>query len=102
MVRAVGRRSVPLKNMCSAKCAMPFEPGVSYREPAASMTKQETEPTCGKGAVTTRTPFPSVVFSKMATAGDGIDTVRARTVDPNGDRPAARARRGTTLWGRAH
>ena len=29
IVRAVGRRSVPLKNMCSEKWAMPFEPGVS-------------------------------------------------------------------------
>jgi hypothetical protein len=28
-VRAVGRRSVPLKNMCSAKWAIPFEAGVS-------------------------------------------------------------------------
>jgi len=28
-VRAVGRRSVPLKNMCSAKCAMPLVSGVS-------------------------------------------------------------------------
>jgi len=29
MARAVGRRSVPLKNMCSAKCAMPAMSGVS-------------------------------------------------------------------------
>jgi hypothetical protein len=29
MSRAVGRFSVPLKNMCSAKCAMPFVSGVS-------------------------------------------------------------------------
>ena len=29
IVRAVGRRCVPLKNMCSAKCAMPFDSGVS-------------------------------------------------------------------------
>jgi glutamine---fructose-6-phosphate transaminase (isomerizing) len=32
------------------------------------MTKHDTEPTWGKGAVTTRTPLPSVVFSKIATA----------------------------------
>ena len=38
------------------------------------MTKQETDPTCGMGAVTTRMPFPSVDFSKIATAFDGIDT----------------------------
>ena len=65
--RAVGRRSVPLKNMCSAKCAMPFDAGVSYREPAASTMKQATEPTCGIGAVSTRMPFPSVVLSKTDT-----------------------------------
>jgi hypothetical protein len=29
MSRAVGRRSVPLKNMCSAKCAIPFVSAVS-------------------------------------------------------------------------
>ena len=38
------------------------------------MTKQDTDPTCGKGAVTTRIPFPSVVFSKIATSRDGIDS----------------------------
>jgi hypothetical protein len=31
------------------------------------MMKQETEPTCGMGAETTRMPFPSVVFSKTGT-----------------------------------
>jgi hypothetical protein len=29
MSRAVGRFSVPLKNMCSEKCAIPFVSGVS-------------------------------------------------------------------------
>jgi glucosamine--fructose-6-phosphate aminotransferase (isomerizing) len=67
IVRAVGRRSVPLKNMCSAKCAMPCDSRVSYREPAASITKHETEPTWSFRAVTTRTPFPSIVFSKIPT-----------------------------------
>src|SRR4029453_5646119 len=37
------------------------------------MTKHDTEPTCGNGAMTTRMPLPSVVFSKIATARDGID-----------------------------
>ena len=50
------------------------------------MTKHETDPTCGNGAVTTRMPLPSVVFSKIATAFDGIDTTRARTADPKGHR----------------
>ena len=104
IVRAAGRRSVPLKNMCSAKCAMPLDSGVSYREPAASMTKHETDPTCGNGAVTTRMPFPSVVFSKIATPRDGIDTLRARTADPKGHRRnspsgCARCRNGWAIGG---
>ena len=43
---------------------MPLDAGVSYREPAASITKQDTDCTCGMGAVTTRTPLPSADFSK--------------------------------------
>src|SRR5215210_2743059 len=61
--RAVGRRSVPLKNMCSAKCAIPFVSGVSYREPAASMIMQVTDCTCGMSAVITRSPLPSTCRS---------------------------------------
>ena len=61
--RAVGRRSVPLKNMCSAKCAIPFDSRVSYREPAASITKHETDCACGTVAVRTRSPLESVVRS---------------------------------------
>ena len=57
MSRAVGRRSVPLKNMCSAKCAMPFESAVSYREPAASMTMHVTDCAYGRSAVRTRRPL---------------------------------------------
>ena len=57
---AVGRRSVPLKNMCSAKCAIPLVSGVSKREPAASMMKHATDWTCGIGAERRRTPFDSV------------------------------------------
>src|SRR6476659_7257040 len=37
------------------------------------MTKHDTEPTCGNGAVQTRMPLPSVVFSKIAPARVGID-----------------------------
>ena len=55
---------VPLKNMCSAKCAIPFVSAVSYREPAASMTKHETDCACGIGAVSTRRPFDSEWRSK--------------------------------------
>jgi hypothetical protein len=59
---AVGRRSVPLKNMCSAKWAMPFVSGVSYRLPAASITITATDLAAGMGAVTTRRPFWRVVL----------------------------------------
>ena len=52
--------------------------------------KHDTDPTCGKGAVRTRIPLPSVVFSKIATGRDGIDSLRARTADPKGDRLPAR------------
>ena len=38
MSRALGRRCVPLKNMCSAKWAMPRFEAFSYRDPAASIT----------------------------------------------------------------
>ena len=44
------------------------------------MTKHETDPTCGKGAVTTRTPLPRVDFSKIAMPRDGIDSPRARSL----------------------
>ena len=60
IARAVGRCSVPLKNMCSAKCAMPLVSGVSYREPAANMTTHVTDCAEGIGAVTTRVPFARV------------------------------------------
>ena len=61
MARAVGRRSVPLKNMCSAKWAMPPMSAVSYRDPAANITKHETDWACGIGAVSTRMPFDESV-----------------------------------------
>src|SRR5207253_3883865 len=64
--RAVGRRSVPLKNMCSAKWAMPLVGGVSYRLPAASITITATDLAAGMGAVTTRRPLGRVVFWNMA------------------------------------
>ena len=66
MSRAVGRRSVPLKNMCSAKWAMPPMSGVSYREPAANMTKHDTDCASGIGAVSTRMPLDNDVLSKTA------------------------------------
>jgi hypothetical protein len=52
--------------MCSAKWAMPATSGVSYREPAANMTKHDTDCAWGIGAVSTRTPFDNDVLSKTA------------------------------------
>ena len=62
MSLAVGRFSVPLKNMCSAKWAMPLVGRVSYRLPAATITITATDCDCGWGAVTTRSPLGRVVF----------------------------------------
>src|SRR4249920_2062581 len=67
MSRAVGRRSVPLKNMCSAKCAMPLSSRRSYREPAANITKHETDWACAIGAVSSRVPLARVARSKVVT-----------------------------------
>ena len=66
MSLAVGRCSVPLKNMCSAKWAMPFVGFVSYRLPAATITITATDFAAGIGAVTTRSPLSKVVFWNMA------------------------------------
>ena len=66
MSLAVGRRSVPLKNMCSAKWAMPFVGFVSYLLPAATITMTATDFAAGIGAVTTRSPLFRVVFWNMA------------------------------------
>src|SRR5438045_5852890 len=74
---AVGRRSVPLKNMCSAKCAIPFVSRVSYREPAASMTMQVTDWAWSTFAVTTRSPLSRVRRSKTAIACHAIDGLRS-------------------------
>ena len=63
----------PLKNMCSTKCAMPLDSGVSYREPAPTVTKHDTDAICGIVAVTRRMPLPSVCFSKTGIGFDGID-----------------------------
>ena len=65
MSRAVGRCSVPLKNMCSAKWAMPLVSRVSYRDPAANMTTQVTDCAFGTGARSTRVPLERVVRSKV-------------------------------------
>jgi hypothetical protein len=51
---------VPLKNMCSEKCAMPLVSGVSYREPAASITMHVTDWAWSRFEVRTRRPLSRV------------------------------------------
>ena len=50
-------RRVPLKSMCSTKCAMPLCSAVSWREPRVSQTPMLTERTCGIRSVRRRRPF---------------------------------------------
>src|SRR6185437_5754697 len=71
--RALGRRSVPLKNMCSAKCAIPPASTVSYREPAANITITTTDCAYGRSAVRTRRPLSSVSRWNTVTPRDRID-----------------------------
>ena len=52
-----GRRvSVPLKSMCSTKCAMPLSSSLSWREPRISQTPMLTDRTCGIVSVMRRRP----------------------------------------------
>ncbi len=62
------RFSVPLKTMCSMKCAMPLRSGDSPRDPVPSQIPTDTERTCGIFSVTIISPFGSTAFS-MSRAG---------------------------------
>jgi hypothetical protein len=60
MLRAISsalRRSVPLKTMCSVKCAIPFRAAVSLLDPLRSHIPTEIDRTCGIGSVTITNPF---------------------------------------------
>ena len=48
---------VPLKSMCSTKCAMPSCASGSWRDPRVSQTPMLTDRTCGMRSVTRRSPF---------------------------------------------
>ena len=50
-------RAVPLKSMCSTKCAMPPRSAVSCREPRVSQTPMLTERTCVIRSVRMRRPL---------------------------------------------
>src|SRR5690349_10825860 len=51
------RVAVPLKSMCSTKCAMPLCAGVSWRDPRISQTPMLTHRTCGIDSVMRRRPL---------------------------------------------
>ena len=59
--RAVGRFFVPLKNMCSAKCAIPLYFFVSLRLPTFTNINAVDDLT-GKGAVITLNLFLSITL----------------------------------------
>ena len=51
------RVSVPLKSMCSTKCAMPLRSSLSCRDPRVSQTPMVTDRTCGIVSVMSRSPL---------------------------------------------
>src|ERR1700687_5606916 len=61
--RAVGRRRVPLNNMCSRKCETPAISSLSYREPAPMKMLILTDRVCGSELLTIRRPFCHTVLS---------------------------------------
>src|SRR3989344_3519566 len=61
--RAPLRLLVPLKNMCSRKCASPFSRSFSYREPVPVITTTVAVAVCGIGTSATRRPFFKVWMS---------------------------------------
>src|SRR5687767_1136542 len=71
MARVEGNRAVPLKVMCSMKCATPASAGVSRREPARTYAAMETERAPGSRALMTRGPDGSAVRSNIALDGTG-------------------------------
>src|SRR5687767_9570795 len=84
MARVEGNRAVPLKVMCSMKCATPASAGVSRREPARTYAAMETERAPGSRALMTRGPDGSAVRSNIAADGTG----RLDEADPAArDRP---------------
>ena len=56
----LGRFFVPLKNICSRKCARPFSFSFSYREPVPVMTTTVAVSVSGMGASTIRRPLRRV------------------------------------------
>src|SRR5688572_2981509 len=64
------RVPVPLKSMCSTKCAMPLFCCGSCREPRASHTPMLTERTCGIRSVKSRRPLGST--SRTMAASDTL------------------------------
>ena len=102
IVRAVGRRSVPLKNMCSTKWAIARLRRGRLVAGSGGHDEQATELTCGIGAVRDTDPVAESCLLEDGHRGDGIDSRRAGTADQIGHRRAARvALAGARARGRA-
>ena len=64
---------VPLNNMCSMKCEIPFCCAVSCREPVPIQNPTDTERMCGIASVITRIPFERVVASMSRASNCGAE-----------------------------
>ncbi len=86
-IASAERRSVPLKTMCSMKCASPFSSGTSRREPLRTHTPTETERTCVIVSVMTRRkadlPRPPAELEKPTEwKGSQLFRIRTRGLPP--------------------
>src|SRR5919202_610262 len=61
MSSALGRRSVPLNNMCSRKCERPAPSSLSKREPVPTSATMVAEYVAGMGCSARRNPLGKVV-----------------------------------------
>ena len=91
MSRAVGRRSVPLKNMCSAKCAMPFVSARFVARAGGEEDEARGRATCGIDAVSRRSPLSRVVRSKAGIRLRVAPSIH-RESPPSGPRRSRRRR----------
>ena len=82
------RVAVPLKSMCSTKCAMPLRSAASCRDPRVSQTPMLIERTCVIRSVRMRSPL-----SRTSRTIGEFDKVKLAAVGSRdaGKRPGSRA-----------
>src|SRR5262249_56645826 len=88
------RVAVPLKSMCSTKCAMPLRSAVSWRDPRVSHTPMLIERTCDICSVRIRSPlsrtsrtikeFDKVTSSPQELVADPEISRAPQTIDVEG------------------